>query len=175
MKARTFLLLLVFGALPVFASNGPTSTSNGFDANNQAEFSGYQNYTQNNYSDGDHYRINGVKCPVPTMFVGGNAQKSIYEDTDPKNLGLAVGVQIPLFTGRCESAAKLEIRKMQWSLQDAEHRSQIEDERHRLEKAKLCAILMQQGYKLSNKLCKDVRRDTSSRSLQQMTDQLFAK
>ena len=157
-KLAMLVLCSAFSANFAFANGSLNSTQDSFDANNEASFSGYQSYTQNNYSDGESYRINGVKCPVPTMVFGGNAAKTDVQGHDPSNFGISVGVQIPLFTGRCEDAANVELRKMQWQLQDANRTSMQRQEIHDLEKAQMCAMMMDKGFQPPREFCADVTR-----------------
>ena len=160
MKKLVSITLLLLASSSVAYAN--SSNTNGFDASNQAEFSGYQTYSQNNYSDGDHYIINGVQCPTPTLYFGGNAQKSVYKHSDPKNLSLAMGVQIPLFTDRCEDAAKLEIRKMQWHLVDSQQIAAERQAMHDLEKAQVCAFMDEKGYEIPDDYCRSVVKTRTS-------------
>ena len=164
MKKLVSMTLLLLASSSVVFANG--SNTNGFDASNQAEFSGYQTYSQNNYSEGDHYIINDVKCPTPTLFFGGNAQRSIYKNSDPKNVSVAIGLQIPLFTGRCEDAANLEIRKMEWKLIDSQQVAIERQEMHNLEKAQVCAFMVEKGFEPPENYCQDVRRVAMNEDLE---------
>ena len=165
-KAAILVLSTALSANFAFANGGLNSTNDSFDANNEASFSGYQSYTQNNYSDGESYRINGVKCPVPTMVFGGNAAKTDIPGHDPSNFGISLGVQIPLFTGRCEDAADAELRKMQWQLVDAEQAALQKQEMHEMEKLRMCAFMVDQGFAPPDDLCSEIQKITTSEDLQ---------
>ena len=165
MRLATLIITLLL-ANAALASTGPNVDQKGFDASNRAEFAGYQSYSQNNYSDSDNYMINGIKCPVPTVVFGGNAQRSIYEHQSPENLGLSIGLQIPLGTSRCKDAANLEIRKMEWDLMDAKQDALLKQERHEMETAKLCAVMMKQGFAPPDAYCQDVKKITMSENMQ---------
>ena len=164
----TVSLLLANAAM----ASDPVVSQKGFDASNSAEFAGYQSYSQNNYSDSDNYRINGVKCPVPTLVFGGNAQRSIYNHSTPENLGINIGVQIPLGTSRCEDAAAAELRKMQWALVDAEQLALQREEMHQLEKAKICALMLSKGFETDLDFCSIVEKIPTNAVL---TDTLYKK
>lgn len=138
------------------------STTDSFDANNEASFSGYQSYTQNNYSDGESYRINGVKCPVPTMVFGANAAGTDVNGHDPRNYGATIGIQIPLFTGRCEDAANAELKGMQWKLLDAQQDAIRKQELHDLEKMKICGFMIGKGFELPTEYCNGLEQVKST-------------
>ncbi len=164
MKKLVSITLLLLASSSVAYAN--SSNTNGFDASNRAEFSGYQSYSQNNYSNGDNYHINGVKCPVPTMYFGGNASHADYTGHDPQQVGIALGVQIPLFTGRCDDAANAELRMMEWRLQDAQlaTKNALEQaaENHKREKIRLCVGLMEKGFELPDNYCDGVTKARSN-------------
>ncbi len=161
MRIALLTATLIF-ANAALASDGVDLNSQGFDASNRAEFSGYQSYSQNNYSNGDNYQINGVKCPVPTLYLGGNASNADYKHSSPKQQGIALGVQIPLFTGRCDDAANAELRMMQWRLQDAQLAAKNALEQaaanHERDRIRLCAGLMEKGYELPDSYCDGVTK-----------------
>ncbi len=170
MKRLATLIVSLLMASTAFASGD--QATNGFDANNQAEFSGSQQYTQNNYSNGDNYRINDVVCPVPTMFVGGNSSYSHYDGQDPQTFGVNVGVSIPLFTKRCEDAANAELKKMHWHLQDAQVVAARQAQQHKVDLMRICAGLMEKGYEMPDEYCQGVER---VHTVSLKTDKLFAK
>ena len=165
------LIITLVLANAAFASNPPV-VGNGFDASNRAEFSGHQNYTQTNYSNGDNYRINDVTCPVPTLFMGGNGSHTDYRGHDPQSYGLTVGIQIPLFTDRCEDAANAELKKMHWHLQDAQVVAARQAQQHQVDLMRICAGLMEKGYEIPDDYCRGVTKIEKDALI---TDAIFAK
>ncbi len=165
------LIISLMLANAAFASDSPV-VGNGFDASNRAEFTGHQSYSQNNYSNGDNYNINGVKCPVPTLYLGGNASNGDYNNYSPKQQGIALGIQIPLFTGRCDDAANAELRTMEWRLQDAQLIAARKAQQHQVDLMRICAGLMEKGYELPDEYCQGVEKVFTEAS---MSDQLFIK
>ena len=166
------LAILILGCSACFAYASGNSSTGSFDANNEAQFSGYQSYTQNNYTNGDNYRINNVTCPVPTMFVGGNGAHNDYKGHDPQSFGVSVGVTIPLFTDRCQDAANAELKKMQWHLQDAKVLTERRAEQHKVDLMRICVDLMEKGYEMSEQYCQGVEQVFTPAT---MTEQLFVK
>lgn len=119
MKKAALLLLLPFFALAESVSNSESNSySSGANINNQTVI-----------NESDSYQIEDVRCPVPTMgFVGGANKVDNRNKTEQFHIG--IGINIPLFTKKCDQAVRLKLRKMEFDLQDRERLLRIKEEAH---------------------------------------------
>lgn len=130
MKKVALLLLLPFFALAESVSNSESSSySSGANINNQTVI-----------NESSSFQIEDVRCPVTTIgFVGGATNVSNGSNTNQAHFG--IGLNIPLFTGECDKAVKLKLRKMQFDMNDRERLLAIKEQTHRLKVVDACKKL----------------------------------
>lgn len=126
MKWAVFLLLPFFA----FAESGSNSESTSFS-------SGANINNQNNINQSDHMIIDDVKCPKPTIgIVGGGSHLNGSGGINQAHLG--IGLSIPLFTGDCDQATKLKIKRLKWMILDKELEVKIKSEQHKIKMLASC-------------------------------------
>lgn len=141
MKWAVLLLLPFFASAESGSNSESTSFSSGANINNQ-----------NNINQSDHMIIGDVKCPKPTLgVISGSSYLDGGKGLNQAHIG--IGLSIPLFTGDCDQATKLKIKRLEWMLLDAELELQIKKEQHELKMLASCNELKLKNINTAG-LCK---------------------
>lgn len=142
MKKVALLLLLPFISIAETVSNSESSSySSGANINNQTVI-----------NESSSYRIEDVRCPVTTIgLVGGFNNVNGGSDVNQANVG--IGVNIPIFTGKCEKAATLKLKKIQFDLNDRERILKMKEQAHKIKIIDACEklkLVMSECYEIFN-------------------------